>query len=230
MVTSLAWSGVGEPWRTILYHFVFALGICIMFPTWYMVTTGRTLGDIGLSLKGFRWNALVGVLAVCVTVPWRLGPVTIPDLMTVIVLVAAMSFSTLFEEVFFRGFLQTRAEAVLGPIPAIGCSALAFALYHLGYGPEWWHVQTMIKMVLVGIMFGVAFQLTRNIATSFILNLPHAVVTFLERREYFGPRAAITSLTVVALASVWLTIMSVRRGSIVAPERCDSHTTREQPG
>ncbi|MCL0049041.1 CPBP family intramembrane metalloprotease, partial [Dehalococcoidia bacterium] len=45
----------------------------------------------------------------------------------------ALVMSTLFEEVFFRGFLQTRFEKAFGIFPAIVLSGLTFSLYHLGY-------------------------------------------------------------------------------------------------
>ncbi|MEB2283561.1 MAG: CPBP family intramembrane metalloprotease [Myxococcales bacterium] len=203
-VMFVAWGGVGDPWRSLLYHFIFGLGVCVMFPTWYVVATGRSLEDMGLSLDQLGRNVLVGVIAACVTVPWRLGGSHLPELRSLATLIAAMCFSTLFEEVFFRGFLQTRVEAVMGLVPAVAVSSLAFALYHLGYGGEWRHLESMIRMTLVGVMFGAVFRLTKNVATSFLLNLPHAVVTFLERQEFFSDRAAITSIVVVVLAGLWM--------------------------
>jgi membrane protease YdiL (CAAX protease family) len=218
-VNAVAWSGVSDPWRLILYHFVFAFGICIVFPTWYIAATGRDLREIGISLDGWRRNALVGLVAAALTVPWRLATVHIPAFGSLATLAVAMCFSTLFEEIFFRGFLQTRFQESLGAVPAILLSSIAFATYHLGYGEEWRHMDAMIRMTLVGLLFGVAFYLTNNVITSFLLNLPHALVTFMERGDSFGPRAAITSLTVIVLTIVWLRILA--RRSLPAYEHAD---------
>jgi hypothetical protein len=59
-------------------------------------------------------------------------------------------------------------------------------------------------MTLVGLMFAVAYQLTASVLTSFTLNLPHAIVTFLERGEYFTIEAALASLLALAVGSGWL--------------------------
>ncbi len=134
-----------------------------------------------------------------------------------------MTFSTMFEEVFFRGFLQTRFANAFGVVPALLLSGVAFSLYHVGYGAEYRNADAIVEMALVGLLFAVGFQLTRNVLTSFVLNLPHAIVTFVgiemlpyaEERRFFTPWAAMLALVVVVLGLAWIEL----RWSVSAASR-----------
>jgi membrane protease YdiL (CAAX protease family) len=176
-LNALAWA-MPAMWMTVVvYHLVFAVGLCVV--------------GVGLALA-------------VVTVTPRLGNIAMPSVGGLATLVPAMCMSTMFEEVFFRGYLQTTVRRGFGVIPALGCSAVAFSIYHVGYGPEWREPSMLVQMTLVGLMFAAAYQLTASVLTSFTLNLPHAIVTFLERGEYFTIEAALMSLLALAIGSGWL--------------------------
>ena len=111
--------------------------------------------------------------------------------------------STLFEEVFFRGFLQTRFEKAFGIFPAIVLSGLTFSLYHLVY-PAYRDFNLLMILFFVGMFFAVAFRVTSNVITSFTLNLPHAIVTFVEKQTFFDARIAMIAFatTMIAVALI----------------------------
>ena len=212
-VNALAWTGDSGWWIVPLYHFTFAIGVCIVLPTWYhAVACGRPLHEIGLTLARWRRDVAVGVAFIVFTLTPRLGEIdTLPAAPALVWLAAAMCLSTLFEEVFFRGFLQTTVQRALGIVPALVLSSLAFSLYHVGYGPEWREPARLIQLFFVGLMFGVAFQTTGSVVTSFTLNLPHAIVTFMLEDEYFDAGTAAVSVVAVLTGLGWLAYVSRTR-------------------
>jgi membrane protease YdiL (CAAX protease family) len=101
--------------------------------------------------------------------------------------------TSLFEEVFFRGFIQTRFEKAFGAIPAIMLSGLTFSLYHLGY-PNYRNLKLLFVLFLVGMFFAIAFRITNNVITSFLVNVPHAIISFIENGSYFSTKVSVISV------------------------------------
>lgn len=189
----------------VAYHFLFGVGLCVVAPTWYAVRAcGRRAAEIGLATSRWRRDVVVGAVLAVLTVPWRLPGLEMPPPYQLAFLAVALAFSALFEEVFFRGFLQSTCERALGMIPAVVVSSVAFALYHVGYGEQYRRLDMLTTMTLVGVMFGVAFRLTNSVWTSAILNWPHAIVTFIERGERLDGDAAVASSIAGAVAVAWL--------------------------
>ena len=156
-----------------------------------------------------------------VTVAPRLGEVIVPAPTALLCLTLALVFSTTFEEIFFRGFLQTTCARAFGVPAAVVLSALTFALYHVGIDPHYRQPEVIAQMTLVGLMFAIGFQLTRNVLTSFALNLPHAVVTFITPRWEHGlaennglmePATALLAVVGTVLALAWIAYMARSRG------------------
>lgn len=75
------------------------------------------------------------------------------------------------EEFLFRGALQTRVRALLGPSWAIVIQALAFGIWHFGanYGSLGMTgvaaatAYCVVKSATFGLAFGIIFQRTRNL-------------------------------------------------------------------
>jgi uncharacterized protein len=81
---------------------------------------------------------------------------------TAVIPVVTLALSVgLFEAVFFRGWLQLRFEAAFGLVPGLILAALAYSLYHVGYGMDW---NEMVFLFGMGLVFGGMFRLTKNIA------------------------------------------------------------------
>lgn len=93
--------------------------------------------------------------------------------------------TTLFEELLFRGFLQTRFEKLFGCIPAIILSGFFFSLYHISY-PGFRNVTDLALLFAVGCGFALAYKLPGNsLAVSFAVNLPNALLTYVLKFEQF---------------------------------------------
>jgi len=191
------------------------LGICIFFPLWYVgIKNKQPLSDIGITTKGWKNALLIGLIFVLFSVPWRIvgKDLLLPRMDIIFFTGIALVMSSLFEEIFFRGFLQTRFEKSFGIVPAIVLSGLAFSLYHLGYA-DYRNIDLLITLFFVGMFFAVTFRVTNNVITSFVVNLPHAIVTFIEKGVFFDGRVAVIAsiTTVVAVGLVVLVIKMSRK-------------------
>lgn len=81
-----------------------------------------------------------------------------------------------FEEVLFRGFLQTLLTPALGPVLAITLTSLPFALLH-GAQYEWsWQHITLI--FLAGWVFGAVRQRTGSTVASTLLHMGYNLTLF----------------------------------------------------
>jgi uncharacterized protein len=203
---------------TLLFHLfyqgIFVLGICIFFPLWFIVIRQKQpLLTIGITTNKWIKAVLIGILIATITSVGRIMGmhIILPNTVALLYLVCCLIMSTLFEEVFFRGFLQTRFEKSFGMIPAIILSGLCFSLYHVGYNSIRANLTELIPLFFTGIFFSISFRITNNIITSFIVNLPHAIITFIGEQSFisysthFDKIAAILSL-ITTLIGLFLII------------------------
>lgn len=208
-INVIAWLIHTAAWRVFWYFGVEALLACIVFPSWYWARyRRRSLAEIGLTLERLGPAILVGIVIAAATVAPRLHTVFIPSTVPLLWLTICLTYSAVFEEIFFRGFLQTRFEAAFGMLPAIVLSGLTFSLYHVGYEPYWRHAQVLLLMVAVGIIFAIAFRITSNVITSIIVNVPNAIVAFLARGRLFDATEAAISLLTIVTVLTWLSWVS----------------------
>lgn len=200
-------SGRGTVLFYILYQGIFALGICIFVPVFYTLHYRKeNLSSIGVSSEKWLKAVLTGILIAALTAGGSLmhKTIIIPSAGKLVYLIICLIMSTLFEEVFFRGFLQTRFEKYFGMVPAIVIAGICFALYHIGYS-DMRNIHDLTVLAAVGMVFSISFRITGNIITSYIVNLPNAVITFLGRGSYFDNTSAAVSLaaTIAGLGIIY---------------------------
>ena len=112
-----------------------------------------------------------------------------------------------FESIFFRGFVQGRLEASFGAAPAVAIAALLYSLYHVGYGMG---IDEMAFLLGLGIVYAVAFRVTRNVLVLWPLLTPlGSFFAQLESGDLVGalPWASILGFAdVIALmaTAIWL--------------------------
>ena len=189
----------------ILYHGILALGIWIALPIWYVCRKNlEPLSSVGITKQHWLRAILVAVLFVAISLPERIigKGFIIPKLSLWLSTSLALIFSSFFEEVFFRGIIQTRTEKSFGVIPAIILSGLTFSLYHLGYSNyrSW---DQLLTLFVVGMFFAFTFQVTKNVITSFIVNFSHAMITFMSAHNFFNNRSGVISL-IATVAGIML--------------------------
>lgn len=192
----------------LFYQGIFALGILIALPIGYVCRKEREpLSSIGINEQHWLRAILIGVLFVLVSVPGRIigKGLLFPPSSLLLSTSLALLFACFFEEVFFRGILQTRIEQSFGVIPAIVLSGLTFSLYHLGYA-NYRSLGTLLTLWIVGMFFALTFQVTKNVITSIIVNFCHAVITFVNANNFFDTRSGVISLmaTIVGIGLIFL--------------------------
>jgi hypothetical protein len=174
-------------WFYLFYEGIFALGICISLPLYYTtILTKKSVSSIGIKSSNWKKSIIIGVVISSFLFAGRLMgmELKIANNKHLISIIICMMFSSLFEEVFFRGFLQSRFEDFFGIIPSVLLSAICFALYHSAQRFVGFDLQQLTTLFIVGIVFGITYRLTRNIITSFIVNLPQAVLTFIGENKF----------------------------------------------
>jgi membrane protease YdiL (CAAX protease family) len=204
----------------IFYQGIFALGICIFFPLWFTaIKLKQPLSTIGITKDKWMKAVLVGVLIAVFSTLGRMQglEIVMPSSDFLIIIVACMLMSTLFEEIFFRGFLQTRFEKTFGTIPAVILSGFCFSIYHIGYGNIRGDIPELVSLFFIGVFFSISFRITNNIITSYIVNLPQAVLTFIGERSsieysaHFNGISAVISIITALLGLLLIIIVNARQ-------------------
>jgi uncharacterized protein len=180
---------VSTPIFYVFYQGIFALGICIFFPLWFTaIKQKRSLSEIGITSNHWLPAVFVGIIVAALSTGGRIINLQIvfPGIVLFLILTTCMMMSTLFEEVFFRGFIQTRFEKSFGMIPAIIFSGLCFALYHSAQSFIGLDIRELFVLFCTGIFFSITFRITKNIITSYIVNLPQAILTFVGEPKFIA--------------------------------------------
>lgn len=154
-----------EVWGGMGYFFVYAVLGALLFGIgipvyWTVVVRKRSLSALGITKKNLGWSLALQVLfSIPLYVP-AFANTAFPPFKQLVPLVALALAIGLFEAIFWRGWVQMRLEESFGVLPGIVVASLVYALYHIGYGMP---MSEMVFLFFIGIMFAVAFRLTRSI-------------------------------------------------------------------
>jgi uncharacterized protein len=141
----------------ILGALIFGIGIPLY---WMVVVRKRPLSALGITTKHWGWSlALQLVFSLIVFVPAYIST-PLPAFEQVVPLVMLSLTIGVFEAIFWRGWVQMRLEESFGILPGIVLGSLIYAAYHIGYGMP---ASEMVFLFFIGVMYAVAFRLTRSI-------------------------------------------------------------------
>ena len=137
-------------------------GLGVVLPVFYTVLVRRRpLADVGLTVRHLLPSLILGLLLGWDTYRNTLGTLNLVWTRETVPLVVMALTVGLFEAIFFRGWLQLRFEEAFGVVPGVVLGALCYSLYHVGYGMGW---NELLFLFGLGLIFAVAFRLTRNVA------------------------------------------------------------------
>jgi hypothetical protein len=94
-------------------------------------------------------------------------------------------------------------------------------LYHIGYNNIRANLTELIPLFFTGIFFSISFRITNNIITSFIVNLPHAIITFIGEQSFitysahFDKISAILSLISTFIGLFLILIFSAKNKKVL---------------
>jgi uncharacterized protein len=153
-------TGGGLPYfflYAILCATLFGIGIPL---AWTVAVRKRPISDLGFTRKYLGISiGLQLVFAVIQFIP-TLAKTALPPLEKLLPLVALAFTIGFFEAVFWRGWTLLRLEEAFGLIPAIVIGSLLYAAYHVGYGMP---LEEMAFLFWIGVLYAVAFRLTKNV-------------------------------------------------------------------
>lgn len=158
VVGAEAWGGIGY----FLLYAVLGAGIVgVGFPLyWTVVVRKRPLSDLGISTRWLWLSLILQVIFAALQYAGTLAKSGIPDLERFIPLLTLSLAIGFFEVVFWRGWVLLRLEEAFGVIPAILLGSLLYAAYHIGYAMP---LSEMTFLFFIGVMYAIAFRLTKNI-------------------------------------------------------------------
>jgi len=154
--------------------------------------------DLCLVLLGVRYWGALGSFHEATA---RMSGVTI-----VLMLLVAGPLAAAAEELFFRGFMQTRLAARFRRWPAIGVTAAGFALFHLD------PVHATFALA-IGLFLGWLTELAGSIRPAIGAHLANNVVSLLQTWWLPGPVSGgwQTGLLAICVALTLVTIVFLRR-------------------
>lgn len=186
----------------------------IVYQVW---ARGRDLRSVGLGLHRLRSTLALGLTLAGVQFAMTLWGYQLPAPVDWVPLLVMSIVVGLFEAVFFRGFIQGRLEASLGPVPAVAGAAVLYAGYHVGYGMP---LSEMWFLLGLGVVYAVVYRLTRNILILWPLLTPiGALYNNLQAGDIVLPWEAILGFADVAAliaVAVWLAHRRLRRSQHAA--------------
>lgn len=186
-----------------IYGVILSTIIPIIYVFYYEKNKLKELGIKPVTIRAI----IVGAVFICFSIGGQLmhKRVNMPSTQQMIYISIPLIMTTFFEEFFFRGFLQIRFEKFFGTIPSVVLSGLFFSLYHLGY-PNFRRIDMLTTLFFVGIMFALSFKLSNNnLLTSYLVNLPNAILTYLLKPKMF-PKFTLET-AVVSFATIILVLL-----------------------
>lgn len=184
------------PMQLALYVFVY-LCFYLMFKLRYGRPVFASLGwrrtdahPVVLAISGAGLAIALSVLASAIHTPKIKTPIdelTNTPLMLAIFGVMAITVAPLFEELFFRGFIQPLLSRTFGMVAGVVLTAVLFGALH---GPEYsWAWQYALAVSIAGAIFGWVRARTQSIVPSTIMHGAYNLVFIIALifTKYYGP-------------------------------------------
>ena len=129
----------------------------------------RSLRSLGLRTDNLRVTVMAGLLFAAVQFALTLWGYDLPEPVDWVPLLVMALVVGMFESVFFRGFIQNRLTEQFGPVIGVAGAAIAYGLYHVGYGMGLTEIGFLTGL---GVVYSVAFSITRNVLVLWPLLTP----------------------------------------------------------
>ena len=170
------------------YNAIYGLLLSVLFPLIYVWRKKESTMSLGIAPLRAKQIIVIAIFVI-LSIGGQLIPIAIEGTKLqwnhLLIGFIPLVMTTFFEEMLFRGFLQTRFEKFFGAIPALILSGLCFSLYHLGY-PGFRTITDLAVLFAVGVGFALAYKLSgNNLAVAYLVNLPNALLTYMLKYEQF---------------------------------------------
>jgi CAAX protease family protein len=172
----------------------------------------RSLRSLGLRTDNLRKTVALGLVFALVQFALTLWGYDLPQPEDWVPLLVMALVVGMFESVFFRGFIQNRLTEQFGPAIGVSGAAIAYGLYHVGYGMGLTEIGFLTGL---GVVYSVAFATTRNVLVLWPLLTPlgsfYANVTSGDIDLPWASILGFVDVAALMLASFWLAARTHRR-------------------
>ncbi len=172
----------------------------------------RSLSSLGLRTDNLRVTVILGLVFALVQFSLTLWGYDLPAPVDWVPLLVMALVVGMFESVFFRGFIQNRLTEQFGPVIGVSGAAIAYGLYHVGYGMGATEIGFLTGL---GVVYSVAFSITRNVLVLWPLLTPlgsfYANVTAGDIDLPWASILGFVDIAALMLASFWLAARTHRR-------------------
>ncbi len=198
-----------EVWGGMGYFFVYAVLGAALFGVgiplyWTVVVRKRPIADLGLTSRWLVLSVVLQLVFAALQYIPTLSKVPLPPLLEFLPVIALALTIGFFEAIFWRGWILLRLEDAFGLVPALLVGSALYAAYHIGYGMP---MVEMYFLFLIGIMYAVAFRITKSIWVLWPLFQPMGQLVTLVRDRLSLPLIAtlgfLEALVLMAVL-VWL--------------------------
>jgi len=150
--------------------------LLIFYPIFITIKRKRKLSEIGFTLnnwpKAIIWGVSISLVIIILDL-WFFHdkPLAVFNNWTFgIIYWAFLAFS---QEVFFRGYLQKNLEKIFGNFLGLIFASCLFSFWHITvrFYPGWMIGSSLLKVFLVGLLWGLSFQKTRNLLAPWLSHL-----------------------------------------------------------
>jgi uncharacterized protein len=167
---------------------------------WMLFVRKSSPDSLGITSRKLALSIAIQVTLAAIQLFLVRNSLRLPDIVTLLPLLALCLSIGLFEAVFWRGWVQLRLERAFGVIPGIVIASVLYALYHVGYGMP---VSEMTFLFFIGLMFAVVFRVTASIFILWPVFQPMGqLMTLIKDNLQLPPAAAIGFLEVLVLMIV----------------------------
>ena len=199
----------------LFYNLLYGLIISTSVPIAIVLKKHEPLKALGAKKMGSRQWAVLLIFVVASIGGQVIPKLAIGETINFYLLpqcVLPLIMTTFFEEFFFRGFVQTRAEKRFGAVAAVILSGFLFSIYHLGY-PGFRTVPDIVLLFAVGIGFALSYKLSgNNLFVAYFVNLPNALLTYCLKESQFPVFTELSSvLAVITIFLIALLFAALRK-------------------
>jgi len=180
---------------------IFGVGIPLY---WTVVVRHRPIADLGITTSKLAVSLVLQLVFAALQYIPTLAKDGFPSLANFLPLVALALTIGFFEAVFWRGWVLLRLEDAFGFLPALILGSALYALYHIGYGMP---ANEMVFLFFIGVMYAVAFRITKNVFILWPIFQPMGQLITLIRDGLSLPLIAILGFSealIIMAVLVWL--------------------------
>jgi len=127
---------------------------------WCTIVKKRSLSSLGIKKDKLAVSIVLCFAFAVIQYFMTLRTLTLPAFHTLLPLVVMSLAVGLYENIFYRGWVQLRMEECFGIIPGIILSAVIYCFYHIGYGMA---ADEFLLLFVIGLIYAAIFRLTCNI-------------------------------------------------------------------